>query len=127
MNLTVNFRNNTRFFIKINGIDKVIVPNDEIEDITYQWFTSENKTIEVFSTVECLEPKLCSGTLTFVENSGCFFDRGNLGDSQIIKTQVDITLTPNILLQDSDNGGGKLCEWDALNENTDINVSYFNN
>ena len=51
MNLTVNFRNNTTRFIKINGIDTVIKPNDEIEDITYQWFTSENKTIDLFSTI----------------------------------------------------------------------------
>ena len=125
MNLTVNFRNNTTRFIKINGIDTVIKPNDEIEDITYQWFTSENKTIDLFSTIDCQEPKICSGSLTFVENDGCFFDRGNLGGVQSIKTQVDIEDTNIVKIQEVDNGGEKICEWSELTSDTVINVSYF--
>ena len=45
MSVTVNLRNDTSsFFLKVNGIDEVIVPNSEIESKTIQWVSTDNKT-----------------------------------------------------------------------------------
>ena len=47
MSVTVNLINNTTLFMKVDGIEEVIVPNSEIEDKTHQWISTENKSIKI--------------------------------------------------------------------------------
>lgn len=125
MNLTVNFRNNTDFFIKVNGIDDVIVPNSLIEDKTIQWFTSENKVIDVYPTIACVEPKICSGTIEFVENDAVYVQRGDISGTQTVKVQWDITGLGDNKIQEENSETQKLCNWGDLSEESLFNVSYY--
>ena len=89
------------------------------------WFNSDNKTIDVFSTVECVEPKICSGSVTFVTGDGVYVERGDISGTQTVKVQWDITGDPEVKIQEENGPGGKLCEWSGLTTDTVINVSYF--
>jgi hypothetical protein len=126
MSVTVNLRNNTTFFIKVNGIDEVIVPNSEIEDKTIQWISTENKTIQIFDNEEANNTPICQGSLNFVTNDGIFVDRGNFTGAQFVKMQADITGTVNVILQEENGTGGKLLEWSEIDPETTVNLSFWN-
>lgn len=124
MSVTVNLRNNTDLFIKIDGIDDVIVPNTELEDKTIQWISTENKNIRLFPTIECNTAPNIQGTITFVENSGIFVERGNLDNGQNVELDADITDTSLRIVQTTNDGGGKLIDWGLITPQTVVNLSY---
>jgi hypothetical protein len=125
MSVTVNLRNNTTFFIKVNGIDEVIVPNSEIEDKTIQWISTENKNIQIFDSEE-VNNLICQGSLNFVSNDGIFVDRGDINGTQLVKMQADITGAGNVILQEENGTGGKLLEWSEIDPETTVNLSFWN-
>jgi len=126
MSVTVNFRNDTSFFVKINGIEGVIVPNSELEDKTVQWNSSENKTIDFYNDENCVGTPICQSSLNFVTNDGIFVNRGNFQDTQLLKMQADIPETPYLLVQTENDGGGKIIEWSEITPETEINLSFWN-
>lgn len=126
MSATVNFRNDTSFFVKINGIEGVISPNSEIEDKTIQWTSSENKTIDFYNDENCVGSPICQSSLSFVTNDGIYVNRGNFQDTQLLKMQADVSETSHMILQTENDGGGKLLEWTEIVPETVINLSFWN-
>jgi len=124
MSVTVNLRNNTDLFIKVDEIDGVIVPNTEVEDKTIQWVSSQNKTIRLFPSVECNTEPSFIGSLTFVENVGIFVERGSFTSGSNVELDADITNTSNRIVQSTDEGGGKILDWSSITSETELNLSY---
>jgi len=124
MSVTVNLRNNTELFIKVDEIDGVIVPNTEVEDKTIQWVSSQNKTIRLFPSVECNTEPSFIGSLTFVENVGIFVERGSFTSGSNVELDADITNTSNRIVQSTDEGGGKILDWSSITSETELNLSY---
>lgn len=124
MPVTVNLRNNTDLFIKVDGIDEVIVPNTELEDKTIQWVSSENKTIKLFPTVECNTQPNLSGSISFVQNDGIFIERGSLNNGSNVELEADVSELPIKIIQTTNEGGGKLLEWSLITSETVINLTY---
>lgn len=124
MSVTVNLRNNTDLFIKVDGIDEVIVPNTELEDKTIQWVSSENKSIKLFPTIECNTQPNLSGTITFVQNDGIFVERGTLNNGSNVELEADVSELPIKINQTTNDGGGKLLDWSLVTPQTVVNLSY---
>lgn len=127
MAATVNLRNNSSFFIKVNGISEVIVPNSNVEDKTIQWVSNETKQISVFNTIDCVAPAICEGSLTFQTNVGIFVERGPITGTQSVKLQSDITSTTVSMIQNDNDSGGKLVDWADFDETKAINLSFSDN
>lgn len=124
MALKVNLRNNTSFYIKVEGLDDIIVPNTPLDDRTFSWESDNNKIISFFSNEECTNLSF-TGSLTIVNNDGIYVDRGNqLSDT--IKLDPDISSTGARVIQESNGAGGKLWEFDQITPDTTVNLSYFN-
>lgn len=123
MSVTVNLRNNTTFFIKVNGIEEVIVPNTEIEDKTIQWISTENKTIQIFNDEQCSGQPICASSLNFVTNDGIFVDRGSTNQ---VKMQADVTGVARSVVHDETNELEKLLEWSEIVPETTVNLSFWN-
>jgi hypothetical protein len=126
MSVTVNLRNDTSLFIKVNGIDEVIVPNSEVEDKTIQWISIENKTIQIFDNEACNGAPVCQGSLNFVTNDGIFVDRGDFSGAQLVKMQADVLGKTEVILQIENGGGGKLLEWAEITSDTVLNLTFWN-
>ena len=127
MSVTVNLRNNTDFFIKVNGIEEVINPNSELEDKTIQWISTENKEITFFSTQECNTPQLFKSLLTFVTNDGIFVDRGEISGTQTVTLDADITGTAIRVIQSENGSAEKLLNWEEIGPETVVNLSFNKN
>lgn len=125
MALTVNLRNDTSLFIKVNGIEGVIVPNTSDEDKTIQWFGTDNKTIEFFTTIECVGSPLGVGNLSFITNDGIYVNRGDFS-SQIVKMQADALDNLNYVVQTTNGQEQKLLDWPTDVDGTVINLSFWN-
>lgn len=126
MSVTVNLRNDTSFFIKVDGIEEVIVPNSELEDKTHQWVSTDNKSIKIFNNEACSGAPICQGTLNFVNNDGIFVDRGNFTGEQLVKFQADISGTSISIVQIDNDGLQKLLEWSEIDSDTVVNLSFWN-
>ena len=126
MSVTVNLRNNTTFFIKVNGIEEVIVPNTEIEDKTIQWVSTENKNIQIFNNEECTGQPICTGSLNFVSNDGIFVDRGSFNGTPLVKMQADVTGVSENITHEESNQLEKLLEWSEIDPDTTLNLSFWN-
>lgn len=126
MSVTVNLRNDTSLFIKVNGIDGVIVPNTVEEDKTIQWISTENKTIQFFNNEEANGTPVCEGSLTFVNNDGIFVKRGDFLGAQLVKMQADINGNTNVLEQSENGGAVKILEWGEIDQDTVVNLSFWN-
>jgi len=126
MSVIVNLRNDSSLFIKVNGIEGVIVPNSEIEDKTIQWVSVDNKTIQIFDNEACNGVPVCEGSLNFVTNDGIFVDRGDFTGTQLIKMQADVKGNPNHILQTENGTGGKLLEWSDIDSETEVNLTFWN-
>lgn len=124
MSVVVNLRNDSSLFIKVNGIDGVIVPNSEIEDKTIQWVSTDNKTIQIFDNETCDGTPVCESTLNFVVNDGIYVDRGDFTNLQLIKMKADVTGNPNYILQSENGTGGKILEWSEIDSETTLNLSF---
>lgn len=126
MSVIVNLRNNTTSFIKVNGIEGVIVPNTELEDKTIQWVSTENKSIQIFDNEDCTGQPICVGSLNFVQNDGIFVDRGSFNGSPSIKMQADVTGVPENIIHEESNQLEKLLDWTEVNSDTVVNLSFWN-
>lgn len=126
MSVTVNLRNDTSLFIKVNGIDGVIVPNTVEEDKTIQWISTENKTIQFFNNEEANGTPVCEGSLTFVNNDGIFVKRGDFLGAQLVKMQADINGNTNVLEQSENGDAVKILEWGEIDQDTVVNLSFWN-
>jgi hypothetical protein len=126
MSVTVNLRNNTTFFIKVNGIEEVIVPNTEIEDKTIQWVSTENKAIQIFNDEQCSGQPICTGSLNFVTNDGIFVDRGSFDGAPSVKMQADVTGVAGNIIHEQSNQLEKLLEWSEIDPDTTLNLSFWN-
>lgn len=127
MSVTVNLRNNTDFFIKVNGVDGVINPNTTLDDRTIQWVSSENKQISFFPTEECNTSEVLTSSLTFVTNDGIFVERGTLSGAGTVILDADITGTANRVVQSESNLVEKLLDWSELVPETVVNLSFNKN
>lgn len=125
MSVTFNLRNDTSLFIKVNGIEDVIVPNTPLEDKTIQWFANENKIIEFFPTIECLGTPLGVGNITFITNDGLYVNRGDFG-AQVVKMQADVNSISNYYFQETNQPEHKLLEWSEITDETVVNISFWN-
>lgn len=126
MSVTVNLRNNTTFFMRVNGIEEIIVPNSEIEDKTHQWVSTDNKTIQIFDNESCSGMPICEGNLSFITNDGIYVDRGNFSGAQLVKMQADITEKAENIIQVENAGSQKLHDWADVTPETIVNLSFWN-
>lgn len=124
MALTVNLRNNTSLYIKVEGFDDVIVPNIPSDDRTFSWESDNNKVISFFSNEECTNLSF-TGSISLVTNDGIYIDRGDQV-SNTVKLDADITSTAFRIIQESNGTGGKLFEFSEITPTTTVNLSYFN-
>jgi len=124
MDITVNLRNNTNFFIKVAGIDEVIAPNTELEDKTIQWKSSVGKEIKIFSTVECTNPAICVGNIQITPNSGIFVDRGDITGVQSVILEANVEKSHSFIKQVENGGGGKLLDWADVTALTEVTLSF---
>ena len=126
MSVIVNLRNNTTFFMKVNGIEETIVPNSELEDKTHQWISTDNKNIQIFDNETCSGEPICTGNLIFNTGDGIYVDRGNFSGAQLVKMQADITEKAENIIQVENTGSQKLHDWAEITPETTVNLSYWN-
>jgi hypothetical protein len=124
MSVTVNLRNNTDFYAKVDGIVDVINPNTLLEDKTIQWVSSDNKTIKFYSTEACDTTPICSGTISFSQTEGIKVDRGDITGTQTIKLDADCKSYR--VIQESNEIAEKLIDWSEVGTDCVVNLSYFN-
>lgn len=89
MSVTVNLRNNTDFWVKVDGLVDTIAPNTLEDDRTHQWVSNENKQIKFFSNTNCEGAPVLTSNLTFQSGVGIKINRGNLDGAQVIKLDAD--------------------------------------
>jgi len=126
MSVIVNLRNNTTFFMKVNGVDEIITPNSEIEDKTIQWVSTENKNIEIFDNETCTGQLICVSVLNFVNNDGIFVNRGDFNGAPLVKMQADVIGEAENIIHESSNQLDKLLEWSEIVADTTVNLSFWN-
>ena len=126
MSVIVNLRNNTTFFIRVNGVEEIIVPNSEIEDKTIQWVSTENKTIEIFDNETCSGQPICVSNINFLNNDGIFVNRGNFNGSPLVKMQADVTGVSENVFHEESNQLEKLLDWSEIVTDTTVNISFWN-
>jgi hypothetical protein len=124
MALKVNLRNNTSLYIKVEGLDDIIVPNTPLDDRTFSWESDSNKVISFFTNEECTNLSF-TGSLSLVNNDGIYVDRGNQ-TTDSIKLDADISSSFLRIVQESNGTGGKLMEFSEITPDTTVNLSYFN-
>ena len=117
----VNLRNNTDLFIKVDGFSDVIVPNTPLDDRTFQWDSSDNKSINFFSTETCDGGVVSTSSITFVTEDGIYV---NKGVNPNVKLDADITGISARVIQESDGTNEKLLEWTEVNSSTVVNLSF---
>jgi hypothetical protein len=122
MSVTVNLRNNTDLWVKVDGIDETIAPNTVLEDKTHQWISTDNKSIRFFSTVNCDGAPILTSTLTFHENVGIKVNRGNLEGAQIVRLDADCG--SNRILQEENGVEEILIEWSQITPDCEVNLSF---
>lgn len=123
MSVTINLRNNTAFYAKVEGIDGVINPNTLLEDKTIQWISSDNKTIKFYLTEACDTTPICSGTITFSQSEGIMVNRGDITGFQTIKLDADCKSYR--VIQESNEVAEKLIDWSEVDNDCVVNLSYF--
>jgi len=122
MSVTVNLRNNTDFWVKVNGVDETIQPNTPLDDRTYQWISLENKSINFFENNTCEGAPVFTSTLTFEENSGIKINRGNLSDDLSIKLDAD---SKGFRVFQQHNGPDELLlEWSLIDDDCVVNLDF---
>jgi hypothetical protein len=121
---TVNLRNNTDLFVRIDGIDGMIAPNSVIEDKTIQFVSSENKQIHFYLNETGDGGSVCDSSLMFNSGDGVYVNRGVQTSGGTIKLDADISDTPLRVLQETSGPDEKLLDWGSLNDSTVINLSF---
>ena len=122
MAVTVNLRNNTDFWVKVDGLNEVIAPNSLLDDRTYQWISSENKSIKFFPTVECQGTPVLISTLKFQENVGIKVHRGELSGAQVVKLDADSKGFR--VIQEENSVEEVLLEWLKIGSECVVNLNY---
>lgn len=125
MALIVNLRNDSSLFMKISGIEGVIVPNNNDEDKTIQWIGNENKVIQFFPTVECSGPALATGSFSVRTNEGIFVKRGDFS-TQTVKMQADVLGHSEYIIHTTNTEEEKLLDWPLVTNETVVNLSFWN-
>jgi hypothetical protein len=132
---TINLRNNTDFFVKIDGIsgivntpeladETMIAPNSTIEDKTIQWSSVENKQIHFYTNERGDGGSICDSSLMFNVNDGVYVNRGVQTSGNTIKLDADIFETALRVSLETDGPDEKLLDWELLNDSTVINISF---
>jgi hypothetical protein len=132
---TVNLRNNTNFFIKVDGIDVVInspalsvdamiAPNSEVEDKTIQWSSLDNKQIHFYVNEMGDGGSVCDASLMFNSGDGVYVNRGTQTSGETIKLDADVSDTAIRVLLETNGPDEKLLDWELLNDSTVINISF---
>lgn len=124
MDITINLRNNTNFFIKISGNEQVIEPNSNLEDKTIQWTSSVGSEIKVYQTIECNTTPICVGNIQITPNSGIFVDRGDITGAQTIILEANVEKTHTSLTQSINGTGGKLLDWSDVTSETEVTLCF---
>lgn len=122
MSVTVNLRNNTDFWVKVNGLDEIINPNTPLDDRTYQWISTENKLIKFFNNISCEGSPVMTATLTFNVNEGIKLNRGELIGQQVVKLSADCGSTR--LEQEENMEDTLLSDWESINSETVVNMDF---
>jgi hypothetical protein len=132
---TINLRNNTDFFVKVDGIsgivntpeladETMIAPNGTIEDKTIQWSSVENKQIHFYTNERGDGGSICDSSLIFNVNDGVYVNRGVQTSGNTIKLNADVTDTFNRVELETEGPDQKLLDWELLNDSTVINISF---
>ena len=122
MKITVFLRNNTNFWVKVDGLIDTIAPNTALDDRTYKWESMENKQISFFSTETCEGQPFLISTLSFVENDGVKVNRGDIIGDQVIKLEADCK--SNRVFQLQNGNEERLVSWEELGEESEINLVF---
>jgi hypothetical protein len=132
---TINLRNNTDFFVKVDGIsgikntpeladETIIAPNSTIEDKTIQWVSVENKQIHFYTNERGDGGSICDSSLVFNVNDGVYVNRGVQTSGNTIKLNADVTDTFKRVELETEGPNEKLLNWELLNDSTVINLSF---
>lgn len=122
MNITVNLRNNTDWWVKVDGLEETIAPNTPTDDRTYQWISNQNKAIKFFPTAECEGNPLLISTLTFQENVGIKVHRGELNGAQVVILDAD---SKGLRVVQAENGNEQLLlEWSQIDNECVVNLNF---
>lgn len=124
MSLTVNLRNNTNLYIKVEGYDDVVVPNTPSDDRTFSWQSDSNKVISFYNDEQCTNLSF-TGSLSLVNADGIYVDRGNQ-TADTVKLDADISSSALRVIQETNGTGGKLIDFGEITPTTTVNLSYFN-
>jgi hypothetical protein len=132
---TVNLRNNTNFFIKVDGIDGIvntpelsdstmIAPNNTTEDKTIEWTSTENKQIHFYTNETGDGGSVCDASLIFNSGDGVYVNRGTQTSGETIKLDADVSDTAIRVILETNGPDEKLLDWGSLNDSTVINISF---
>ena len=132
---TINLRNNTDFFVKVDNIsgivntpplalDVMIAPNSTTEDKTIQWESSENKQIHFYTNEMGDGGSICDASLIFKSDDGVYVNRGVQTSGNTIKLDADVSMTSNRVTLETDGPDEKLLDWSLFNDSTVINLSF---
>jgi hypothetical protein len=132
---TINLRNNTDFFVKVDGIsgivntpelanETMIAPNSTIEDKTIVWNGTDNKQIHFYTNETGDGGSICDSSLMFNMNDGVYVNRGVQTSGNTIKLDADVLYTSIRVELETDGPNEKLLDWELLNDSTVINLSF---
>ncbi len=114
---TINVRNESNRFIKLQNDSFIHNPSSEIEDITVELLNvNEDKIFNVYSDEGC---GIFLGTfkILFRVNDGLYLNLSNVAGN---KLKGDFDFGPNVEV--SAQGEEKLMDWSILNSSSVINV-----
>jgi hypothetical protein len=118
---TINVRNESNEFIKLDGDSYVHKPSDSIEDLTNEFLNiSSDLTFNVYSDEECVN-FIDNFKIIFRIEDGVYLNLGNF-TSKVLEGDLDyksnIELVPN--------EEQKLLDWNLLSSSSVINLRFSN-
>ena len=122
MSVTINLRNNTDWWVKVDGLDETIAPNTPLDDRTYQWVSTENKQIKFFSSQDCDGSPIMISTLNFEENVGIKVRRGDLDGAQVVFLDADSKGFR--VVQEGNSVEEVLLVWEQIDSECVVNLNY---
>jgi hypothetical protein len=131
----VNLRNNTNFYVKVDGVDDIvntpaltfssmIAPNSDLEDKTIQWISNDNKQIHFYTNELGDGGSVCDASIMFNSGDGVYVNRGTQISGETIKLDADVTDSPLRVILETSGPDEKLLDWELLSDSTVINLSF---
>lgn len=118
---TLNVRNESNKFIKLDGDSFILKPASEIEDITFELLdVSSDKTFNIYSDEAC-DNFVGIFKLIFRTNDGVFLNLGNLSGNKLLG-DFDFQNNIEVSIENEE----KLLDWLVLNSSTIINLTLAN-